>query len=279
MRIAKMRKQTLGWVFGTALLISTASVAQQTITTHSSSPHGPISSAFDKLPLTFEANHGQTGVQAKFVAHGKGYSAFLTAGGMILSLRPSKAVLAQQMAQAAPTASPYQPLKTTLQFNLLGATQNPTVIGEDQRPGRVNYFFGRDPKLWHTNVPAYGKVRYKNVYPGIDLVYYGNHQRLEYDFEVSVGGDPNRIRFEIKGADQIQLDSNGDLILKISGDELRFQNPIVYQESKGQRVGVDGRYVMTDSTHVGFRVAQFDSSKPLVIDPVLVYSTYLGGSG
>jgi hypothetical protein len=279
MRIAKMRKQSLGWVFGTALLISTASVAQQTITTQSNSPHGPISSAFDKLPFTFEANQGQAGAQAKFIAHGKGYSAFLTTGGMILSLRPSKAVLAQPMAQAVPTTSPYQPLKTTLQFNLLGAAQNPIVLGEDQRPGRVNYFFGKDPKHWHTKVPTYAKVRYKNIYPGIDLIYYGNHQRLEYDFEVSAGGDPNRIRFEIKGADQLQLDSNGDLILKISGDELRFQSPIVYQESQGQRVDVDGRYVMTDSTHVGFRVAQFDSSKPLVIDPVLVYSTYLGGRG
>jgi Beta-propeller repeat len=283
MRIVTMRKQTLGWVFGAALLISTASVAQQTTTTQSSrlgsSPHGQVSAAFDKLPLTFEANQGQTGAQAKFVAHGKGYSAFLTAGGMILSLRPSKILQAQPMANAAPTASPNQPLKTTLQFNLLGAAQNPMVIGEDQRPGRANYFFGKDPKRWLTNVPTYGRVRYKNVYPGIDLVYYGNRQRLEYDFAVSAGGDPNRIQFEIKGADQIQLDSNGDLILKISGDEVRFQSPIVYQESRGQRVDVNGQYAITDSTHVGFRVAQFDSSKPLVIDPVLVYSTYLGGSG
>ena len=181
------------------------------------------------------------------------------------------------MTTATPT--PNQSLKTTLQFNLLGANPNATIIGEDEQRGRVNYFFGKDPKRWHTNVPNYGRIRYKNVYPGIDLVYYGNHQRLEYDFELSAGCDLNRIRFEIEGADQIQLDSNGDLILKTTVGELRFQSPIVYQESKGQRVAVDGRYVMRDSTHIGFRVAQFDSGKALVIDPVLVYSTYLGGSG
>ena len=278
-----MRKQTLRWILCTAFLINTASVAQQTSARQpsrlGSSSHGQIESAFDKRPLTFEANQGQIGAQAKFVAHSKGYSAFLTVSGMVLSLRPSTIVRPQQMTQATPTASSNQSLNTTVQFNLLGANQNPTVVGEDQRPGRANYFFGRDPKRWHTNVPIYSRVRYKNVYPGIDLVYYGTHQRLEYDFEVSAGSDPNRIRFEIKGANQIELDAKGDLTVKCGDGELRFQSPAIYQESKGQRVKIDGQYVVTDSTHVGFRVAQFDSGKPLIIDPVLVYSTYLGGSG
>ena len=278
-----MRKQTLGLVFSAALLVSTSSAAQQTTSTQAarlgSLPHGQVSSAFDKLPLTFEANQGQTGAQAKFIARGKGYSAFLTTGGMMLSLRPAKVVQAEQAAKADSASGPNQSLNTILQFKLLGATQNPAIVGEDEQPGRVNYFIGKDPKRWRTNVPTYGRVRYKNVYPGIDLVYYGNPRRLEYDFEVSTKADPNLIQFEIKGANQIQLDPAGNLVLKVGGGELHFQSPVVYQQSQGQRLSVGGGYVLKDTTHIGFRVAQYDSSKPLVIDPVLVYSTYLGGSG
>lgn len=279
----EMRKRNLGWMFGASLLMVATAAAQQTGVTQSptlgAARHGQVSPAYGNLPMAFEANEGQADAQAKFVARGKGYSAFLTAGGMVLSLRPGKVVRAQQGSQAEYAQDPSQSLKTTLQFNLLGAAQNPTVVGEDQQPGRVNYFIGRDPKRWRTNVPTYAKVRYKNVYPGIDLVYYGNPRQLEYDFEVSAAGDPNLIQFEIKGANQIQLDPDGDLVLKINDGELHFQSPVVYQKSKGQRLAVDGGYVMKDATHVGFRVALYDPSKPLVIDPTLVYSTYLGGSG
>jgi Beta-propeller repeat len=284
----EMRKRNLGWKLGASLMIAslltiTTYAAQQASVTQSPKPdaprHGQVSPTYGNLPVTFEANQGQFDAQAKFVARGKGYSAFLTAGGMVLSLRPGKVVRAQQESQTVPAQDSSQSLKTTLQFNLLGATQNPTVVGEDQQPGRVNYFIGRDPKHWRTNVPTYARVRYKNVYPGIDLVYYGNPRQLEYDFEVSAAGNPNLIRFEIKGPNQIQLDPDGDLILKISGGELRFQSPIVYQQSKGQRVPVQGAYFMNDARHIAFHVGQYDSSKPLVIDPVLVYSTYLGGSG
>jgi len=232
-----------------------------------------------RLPLTFEANQGQTGAQAKFIARGKGYSAFLTAGGMVLSLCPKNIVPVEKTGNANSTSGPNQSLKTVLQFNLLGATQSPAVIGEEEQMGRVNYFIGKDPKRWRTNVPTYARVRYKNVYPGIDLVYYGNSRRLEYDFEVSTKADPNLIQFEVKGANQIQLDPAGNLVLKVGSGELHFQSPVVYQESKGQRLAVGGAYVLKDMTHIGFRVTQYDSSKPLVIDPVLVYSTYLGGSG
>ena len=278
-----MRKQTLGLVFSAALLVSTSSAAQQTTSTQAarlgSVQHGQVSSAFDRLPLTFEANQGQTGAQAKFIARGKGYSAFLTAGGMVLSLRPTPGVQANQMADATPTAGLNQSLKTTLQFKLLGANPNPTIIGEDEQRGRVNYFFGKDPKRWHTNVPSYARVRYKNVYPGIDLIYYGNHRQLEYDFAISPGADPRRIQFEITGANQIELDADGNLVLQTGSGELHFESPVVYQESNGQRVVIDGGYVMNDPTHIRFQVAQYDPVKALVIDPVLVYSTYLGGSG
>jgi len=226
------------------------------------------------LPLTFERNQGQTDAQVKFIARGTGYPTFLTSGGIVLSLRPAGGTSPRLAGGRSPKAA-----NTTLQFKLLGAVQNPVVVGEDPQPGRVNYFIGRDPTKWQRNVPTYSKVRYKNVYAGIDLVYYGNHRQLEYDFAISPGADPGQIQFQIEGPKQIRIDAAGDLVLGTASGTLRFQTPEVYQELGGVRVPVKGSYVLRDSTHVTFRIAHYDSSRALVIDPVLVYSTYLGGSG
>jgi hypothetical protein len=248
-------------------------------------PHGVLAqgtrraSANVQLPLTFEANQGQTDPHVKFLSHGKGYTAFLAAGEMVLSLRPSEFAAAWGASEVRTTNRAVQSPNTMLQFTLVGAAQNPMAVGEDPQPGRVNYFIGNDPRKWHTNVQTYARVRYKNVYPGIDLVYYGSHRQLEYDFAIAPGADPRRIQFEIKGATEIQVDSKGDLVLQTGSGELRLQSPVVYQELKGLRVPVQGAYVMDDSKRVAFHVAEYDAGKPLVIDPVLVYSTYLGGSG
>jgi hypothetical protein len=248
-------------------------------------PHGGLAqgtrslSANPHLPLTFEANQGQTDSPVKFLCRGKGFTAFLTAGELVLSLRSTASVAARGIAEVRTTKNAKRFPNPTLQFRLVGATQNPTAVGENPQPGRVNYFIGKDPKKWQRNVPTFARVRYRNVYPGIDLLYYGNDRQLEYDFAVSPGADPGWIQFEIKGAIQIQVDAEGDLVLQTGNGELHFQSPVVYQESEGLRVPVSGTYVMKDSTHIAFHVAQYDSSKLLVIDPVLVYSTYLGGSG
>src|SRR4030088_2189657 len=239
----------------------------------------PVNSNYGKLPLTFEANQGQTAQQAKFLARGPGYSVFLTTGGMVLSLRPATVVTPSTAAGTTSAKSNNRPPITTLQFKLLRANPSPQIVGEDPQSGKVNYFIGNDPAKWHRNVPTYARVRYKNMYPGIDLLYYGNRRQLEYDFALGPGADPTRIQFEITGANQVLLDAKGELVLKAGGGELRFQCPIVYQESNGSRVAVQGGYVVKDATHIGFHVAEYDQSKPLVIDPVLVYSTYLGGSG
>ncbi|MGO9088384.1 MAG: SBBP repeat-containing protein [Candidatus Sulfotelmatobacter sp.] len=264
-----MRFQTLAWGI-LAAVAATTSTAQPAA---EQAPFQPRRTEYRRLPLTFEINQGQSGPEVKFLSRGAGYTAFLTTGGMMLSLRASEFVAGSGSVNSHTGGS------VTVQFALIGANQNPIVVSEDPQPGRVNYFFGNDPTKWHTNVPTFGRVRYKNVYPGIDLLYYGNHRQLEYDFEVQSGSDPRRIQFEIRGARQIELDPEGNLVLRLGSGEIHFQSPAVYQESKGQRTPVGGAYVMTDPTHIAFQVADYDSNKPLVIDPALVYSTYLGGSG
>ena len=249
---------------------------------------------YGRLPLLFEANQGQTDSQVKFLSQGKGYSVFLTSGSMVLSLRPMEVASAPETSaspvfgakkrsrsairQMEAAARAQKTASTTLAFNLVGASTNPQVVGEEPLPTKVNYFIGRDPKKWRTNVPAFARIRYRNVYPGIDLVYYGNNRSMEYDFDLAPGADAARIQFDVKGADAVKVDSDGNLVLTKGAGELRFQVPVLYQETNGARARVAGTYVLRGSTHVGFEVGAYDPTKPLVIDPVLVYSTYLGGS-
>lgn len=164
-------------------------------------------------------------------------------------------------------------------MKLVGANSQAQVAGVEELPDKVNYFLSNDPTKWRTNVSTYAKVRYDDVYPGVDLVYYGNQQRLEYDFVVAPGVDPNAIRFTFAGADQVEVDAQGNLVLHTAGGPVRQHKPVVYQEVDGIRQEIAGGYVLTDTQHVGFQVAAYDHSQPLVMDPVLVYATYLGGSG
>jgi hypothetical protein len=275
-----MRSKSLSWIFLslTALGFSVhlvAQVGERPILVQS--PRRSVS--YPHLPLAFERNQGQADAQVKFVARNGGYSAFLTTGGgIVLSLRPAGASLPVARDQAAKGGSA-KSANAMLQFTLLGAVQHPEVVGENLQSGVANYFIGRDPAKWRRNVPTFAQVRYRNVYPGIDLVYYGNHRQLEYDFAISPGADPGQIQFQIDGAKQIRIDAAGDLVLGTASGTLRFQTPAVYQELGGVRVPVKGSYVLRDSSHVAFRLAHYDSSQALVIDPVLVYSTYLGGGG
>ena len=165
-----------------------------------------------------------------------------------------------------------------LRMKLLGANPAPGVSGLDEMPAKSNYFIGNDAKKWHTNVPMYAKVKYKSVYSGIDLVYYGNQRQLEYDFVVAPGGDPRRIQLGIRGAKKISRSEDGDLVLAMNEGEIRWHQPVVYQEKDGTRQEIAAHYAIKGKNRVGFEVAGYDLRKPLFIDP-LIYSTYLGGSG
>src|SRR5580698_2650156 len=237
----------------------------------------PQVARYGQLPLTFEENRGQTDPQVRFLARAKGYTAFLTANGIVLSLRPTE--LANPANTSTPSSQQKRSANTALEFKLVGAASNINAVGEDPQPGRANYFIGNDRTKWRTNVQTYRQVRYTNVYPGVDLIYYGNHRQLEYDFAVAPHADPTKIQFEIKGANQLAIGTEGDLIVKLASGELHFHAPTVYQEVNGLRAPLQGGYVIKSATRVGFQVADYNSANPLVIDPVLDYSTYLGGSG
>src|ERR1019366_7185252 len=165
-----------------------------------------------------------------------------------------------------------------LRVKMLGANPASDVSGVDEMPGKSNYFIGNDAKKWHTNVPMYANVKYKGIYSGIDLVYYGNQRQLEYDFVVAPGADPRRIHLGVRGARKISRGEDGDLVLAMDEGEIRWHKPVVYQEKGGARQEVAAHYAIKGKNRVAFEVADYDLRRPLFIDP-LIYSTYLGGSG
>ncbi len=249
---------------------------------------------YGRLPLIFEANQGQTNPQAQFLSRGSGFTLFLTSTEAVLVLRHgtgsrgtesrqsslprSSASHARGRTRNAELVKKNPEIEGVLRMQLVRANPAARSWGLDDLPGKSNYFLGNDPQNWRTNVPTYAKVRYQGVYRGVDLVYYGNQQQLEYDFIVAPSADPRTIRLAIAGAKKLELGPSGDLVLSTAAGEVRLHKPIVYQQAGGIREEIAGRYVLRGKCQIGFEVATYDASKPLIIDPVLSYSTYLGGS-
>jgi hypothetical protein len=216
-----------------------------------------IGTAYGQIPLSFEANQGQTDPQVNFLARGSGYSLFLT---------PTQAVLSLQ--------------KDVLRMQLVGTNASPRIAAVDEQATRSNYFIGNDPVQWRTNVANYGKLEYQGVYPGIDLVYYGNQQQLEYDFVVGPGANAGMIQLSLQGAQNVTLDPQGNLVLHTLGGDVVQHAPVVYQDGTAGRQEVPARFIELGPDRVGFQVSGYDASRPLIIDPILSFSTYIGfGSG
>jgi hypothetical protein len=214
------------------------------------------------LPLSFEANQGQVDAQVKYLARGQGYTLFLTPDAAVLGLRSEGA--------GKPTE--------WLRLALRGAAATSAIHGEGQLAGRSNYFIGNDPSQWRTNIPTFARVRYQQVYPGVDLTYYGRQGQLENDFEVAAGVNPKVISWQVEGAERIRVDSTGDLVLALDGSEVRLQQPRAYQWEGEQEREIPIHY-RVHGQKVSFALGQYDRHQKLVIDPVLTYSTYLGGTG
>jgi hypothetical protein len=244
-----------------------------------------ILSAYGKLPLDFEQNQGQFDPRVKFLARGKGYSLFLTGTDATLRLDANPPSLKSSAVEdglfrpvSAPSTSEERK-SAILRLTLEGSDHVAGVNGLELQPGRSNYFIGNKPEQWHRSVPHYARVKYQSVYPGIDLIYYGSQGQLESDYVVSPGADPNRIALHIDGANKLELDARGNLVLATTGGDLSFHQPVAYQEDAGLRKPVAARYILRGSRSVGIQVASYDARQPLIIDPVVVYSTFLGGLG
>ena len=220
---------------------------------------------YGRIATSFEANRGQTDPRVEFLTRGKGVSVFFTPAEVVLALRPRHP--GELLGGAA------------LFLRFAGANPRPPLVGEDELPGKSNYFIGNDPGRWHTEVPTYARLRYGEVYPGVDLVFYGTQEQLEYDLIISPGADPASIVLAFDGATRLAIAADGDLVLHTAAGDIRQRKPRVYQELDGVRQAIDGRYVVKGRHRVGFEVARYDRRRPLVIDPTLVYSRLVGGTG
>jgi hypothetical protein len=228
------------------------------------------------LPLIFEPNLGQADLdpsdsRARFVTHGSGYSMVLGNDGAILSL-------VSKTRSTSSTSSRSESRVETLRMKLAGARPNASLSAVDPLPGKSNYFIGNNPAKWRTGVPQFARVRYENVYPGINLVFYGNEGHLEYDFQVGPSGDPSRAELEFSGVQKLEL-RDGSLVIRGKNGNVRLDAPNVYQEVDGRKQTVEGAFVLRAANRVGFTVGAYDHSRELVIDPILNFSTYFGGTG
>ena len=214
------------------------------------------------VPLSFEPNQGRLDSTVQFLTRGSGYALFLTPGTVVLNLE-------RQQPQAASV--------DTLRMSLIGANPKANAVGLAPQPGVVSYFIGNDPKKWRSGIPTYGKVKYPEIYPGVDLVFYGNQRQLEYDFVVAPGADPSRIAWRIDGA-RAGTDAEGNAVLRAPNGPATFQKPVLYQMDGDKKTRVEGWYAVAGN-QIRFRLGSYDHSKELIIDPVLSYASYLAGTG
>src|SRR6266568_1658181 len=258
---------------------STSSAAQPQDTSPSQTR---ILSSYGKLPLSFEENQGQTDGRVKFLVRGNGYTVFLT-NDQTTTLRlaaPSKVPATardralRSLAGVAPPKGP----DAVVRLALVGSNPHAEAEGVDLQPGRSNYFIGNNPARWHPNVPHYARVKYRGVYPGVDLVYYGNQGQLESDYVLAPGANPGQIGLRVDGARSLKLDSQGDLVLATASGNVLLRKPRAYQQIAGGRQEIPTSYIQRGPHLVGIRVSGYDSRQPLIVDPVMIYSTYLGGT-
>jgi hypothetical protein len=285
--------------FGVAALgqlVAAADVLQNSRDGSLAAGNAQVAGSYFRLPLSFEANRGQAARRVQFLARGPGYGLYLSHREAVLTLRNPGRISAFRhtpMANGAQstenqrfsagekevrTILPGTDATEVVRMQLTGANASVQPVGVDKLPGTTNYFVGNDPSKWHTGLPTYAQVRYRDMYPGIDLVYYGNQRRLEYDFVVAPRAKPESIRLHFDGA-RLRLNGDGNLRVIARRGEISFHKPVAYQEIGGQRHPVEGNFALLGHGAVGFALGAYDHAKPLVVGPVLEYSTYLGGNG
>ena len=237
-----------------------------------------IANTFGKLPLYFEPNYGQSDGNVKFLSRGSGYTVFFNSTGLVLALRSPSS---DSDSNSNPDAK--QPRRdssspTTVEMQLLQSNPAADITGINELTGKVNYIKGNSPKLWIRQIPTFQSIKYSNIYPGINTFYHGNKGHLEFDFEVLPGASPNSILLKLNGINNVEINGDGNLILKTSVGDIALMRPLAYQLSGSGRTIISSRYILYSGNRIGFEIGRYDTRKSLIIDPVLTYSTYLGGS-
>lgn len=281
----KFKKNSIGYVFGFAFLACCAALQAPSHLVYSSSePSRSVahsisdvaSKSYGDLPLSFEVNRGQTDSKVKFLSRGSGYNLYLTANEAVIGVHVAGAAGASSASTASTRAFPkgrQRPLPTDsvhssfVRMKLVAASAGTEIIGLDELPGKSNYFIGRDPKKWRLNVPNYSRVKYKNAYPGVDVVFYGKGRQLEYDFKVAPGASFKPIRIAFDGARRVLLDDSGDLVIETPAGEIHQRKPVIYQQSGDEIRAISGWYVIAGESEVAFEVGDYDQTRALVIDP------------
>jgi len=266
-------RQRVGFAFGTGFIAGAlfAVAAEASLVGRNSSAY------FPSLPLWFETNDGLLDGNIQFLARSHGHNVFLSPAEAVITIRKSSVAppirpgRAREMDRAGVETK-------SVRFRLLGADPRARMVGVDLLPGKANYILGTDPTGWRSNVSTFQKVRVQQAYPGVDVIYYASGQQLEYDFYLMPGSDPGAIRLQIDGADQVQLDATGNLVVEIAGEEIHQHRPVAYQLDGSKHRPVDVAYRLVGERTFQFVPGEFDPRLPLVIDPVLSYSTYLGAS-
>src|SRR5215207_1926106 len=261
--------------------VTTALPAQVSQVSDSVRRQGEWRGSYGALPLSFELNQGQTDGTVDFLARAGGYLLFLTPTEAVMAFDNSATHSSKwnQEELLSTDRNKPEPSRLIVRMKLEGANSATSAEGLDELASRTNYFSGPDPAQWHTDIPTYARVRYAQVYPGIDMVFYGNQRQLEYDFVVAPGSDPNVIQIAFSGIEGAEISRMGDLLLRTAQGDLWQSKPIAYQERNGTREEVSASYIRRGVSGIGFQLGDYDRSRPLIIDPVLVYSTYLGGNG
>src|SRR5216683_171475 len=257
-------------------LMLTPLTTYKPVSTPSPTPHAAAVETYRNLPLSFEPNVGQAAPGIQFISRSAAADTMLTSTGALFAVKPPAPSFGGQIRHQRQSAEPVT--GALIAMTLAGA--NPAAMGAsaEQLPGKSNYLIG-DQAAWHTEVPSFRKVKYSDVYPGIDVVYYGTQRQLEYDFVVAPGANPRAIELVFQGMDSLVLDREGNLVLRISGKELIQKRPYAYQTIDGAKREVTSRYELSGLDRVALRVGPYDASRALVIDPLLAYSSYFGGTG
>ena len=247
----------------------------------SSAARGSIQASYAALPLAFEPNQGQMDSHVQYFARGNGYALFLTGNDAVFSLRSPQASAKNHAAGRAAQKLAQKDSTAVVRMQLVGSDSLAKVSASDQLSGTSNYYLGNDPAKWRSGIPRFARVSYENIYPGVNLAYYGAQRQLEFDFVVAPHANPAPISLLFSGNQYIKTDASGNLVISTAAGDVLLHKPVAYQEQNGARQSVDARFALNASNQISFELGNYDRSRELVIDPTTVsyaFSTFLGGS-